>query len=78
MPVVVAMSFQGYQEDVNPQGGHDVSGAEEGPQKMRLAQAQIAQIVSSAVSSALTQYLQHTAINSPHTATSTAAAVRQV
>ena len=53
------MSFQGYQGDMNSQVGHEISGAEEGAQMMQLIQVQLAQIVSSAVSQALTtQHVQ--------------------
>ena len=30
------MSFKGYQEEVNPQVGHEIPGAEEGAQMMQL------------------------------------------
>ena len=52
--VVVAMSFRGYQGEANPQVEHKVPGAEKGAQMMQLAQVQLAQIVSSAGSQALT------------------------
>ena len=59
------MSFQGYQGEVNPQVGHEIPGAEDGTQMMQLAQAQLAQMVSSAVSQALTKHVQQTASNPP-------------
>ena len=55
--VVVVMSFQGYQGEVNTQVGHEISGTEEEAQMMQLTQTQLAQIVSSAVSQALTQHV---------------------
>ena len=48
------MSFHGYQRKVNPQVGYDIPGAEEGAQMMQLTQVQLMQIVSSALSQALT------------------------
>ena len=45
---------------------------------MQLAQVQLAQIVSSAVSQALTQHVQQTANNSPIAAAASAATVQQV
>ena len=52
------MSFQGYQGKGNPQVGHEIQGAEEGAQMMQLTQAQLAQIVTNAVSQALTKDVQ--------------------
>ena len=46
---------------MNPQVGHEIPGEKEGAQMMQLTQVQLAQIVSSAVSQALTQYVQQTA-----------------
>ena len=71
------MPFQGYQGEVNPQVGHETSGAAEGAQMMQLTQAQLAQIVSSAVSQALTQYAQQTASNPPLAAAASAVAVQE-
>ena len=50
------MSFQGNQGDVDPLVGvgHYIPGADGGAQVVRLTQVQIAQIVSNAVSQALT------------------------
>ena len=73
------MSYQGYEGEVNSQVvGHEVPGEEEGAQMMQLTQAQLAQIVSSAVSQALTKYVQHTVSNQPQAAATNAAAVQQV
>ena len=72
------MSFQGYQGEVNPQVGHEIPGAEEGAQKMQLTQVQLTQIVSSAVSQALTQHVQQTTKNSPIAAGASITAVQQV
>ena len=63
--VVVAISFQGYKGEVKPQVGQEIPAAEEGAQMMQLTQVQLAQIVSSAVSQALTQHVQQTASNPP-------------
>ena len=70
------MSFQSYHGKVIPQVEHEIPGAEEGAQMMQLTQVQLAQIVSSAVSQALTQHVQQTANNLPiaGAAVSTAAA----
>ena len=48
------MPLQSYQEEVNPQVGHNILGEGEGAHKMQLAQLQLAQIVSNAVIQALT------------------------
>ena len=72
------MSFQGYQGEINPQVGHEIPGAKEVVQMMQLTQVQLAQIVSSAVSQALTQYVQQIANNPPIAAAASAAAVQQV
>ena len=72
------MSFQGYQREVNPQVGHEIPGAEEGAQMMQWTQKQLAQIVSSAASQALTQYVQLIADNPPIAAAASIAAVQQV
>ena len=53
------MSFQGYQGEVNPQGGPDSLGPDVGTQLLQLSQVQLERIVSSAVSQALTQQIQH-------------------
>ena len=62
------MSFQGNQGEVDPQVGHEIPRAEDGAQVVQLAQMQIAQIVSNAVSQALTHQMQHIG-NSPPSAT---------
>ena len=72
------MSVQGYQGEVNPQVEHGIPGAEEGAQVMQLTQVQLAQIVSSAVSQALIQYVQQTASNPSLAAAASTAAVQQV
>ena len=72
------MSFQGYQGEVNNQVGHEILGAEEGAQMMQLTQVQLARIVSSAVSQALTQHVQQIANNPTIAATASSAAVQQV
>ena len=58
--VVEVMSAQGTQGEENPQVGvgHEIPGAEDGAQVIQLTQVQIAQIVSNAVSQALTHQLQ--------------------
>ena len=71
------MSFQVYQREVNPQVGHEIPGAEEEVQMMQLTQVQLAQIVSSAVSQALTQHVRQTASNLPLAAAASTAAVQQ-
>ena len=64
---------------MNPQVGHTIPGAEEGGQIIQLTQAQLAQIVSGAVSQALTQHVQQTANNPPlKAAASTTTAIQQV
>ena len=67
---VVAMSFQGNQGEVDRLVGvgHEILGADGGAQVMQLMQLQIAQIVSNAVSQALTHQMQQTG-NSPPSAT---------
>ena len=70
------MSFQGYQGDVNPQVEHKIPGADEGAHMMHLSQVQLAQIVRSAVSQALTQYTQHTSSNPPLSVAASAAVVQ--
>ena len=72
------MSFQGYQGEVNPQVGHEIPGAEGGAQMMQLTQVQLAQVVRSAVSPALTQHVQQTGNNTPIAAAASTAAVQQV
>ena len=61
------MSFQGNQGEVEPQVGHEISGAEDGAQMVQLTQMQIAQIVSNAVSQALTHHMQQIGNNPPST-----------
>ena len=58
------MSFQGNQGEVDPQVGSDIPGADDGAQVVQLTQRQIAQIVSNAVSQALTHQMQQVG-NSP-------------
>ena len=43
---------------MNPQVGHEISGVEEGAQMMQWTQVELVQIISSAVSQALTQHVQ--------------------
>ena len=64
------MSFQGNQGEVDPlvAVGHEISGADDGAQVVQLTQIQIAQIVSNAVSQALTHQMQQIR-NSPSSAT---------
>ena len=62
------MSFQGNQGEVDPQVGHEIPGADDVIQVVQLTQMQIAQIVSNAVSQALTHRMQHIG-NSPPSAT---------
>ena len=57
----VAMSFQGYQEEVNTQVEHENSGADVRAQLMQFTQVQLAQIVSSTASQTLTQQIQNIA-----------------
>ena len=54
------MSFQGNQREVDPLVGvgHEIPGADDGAQVVHLTQIQIAQIVSNAVSQALTHQIQ--------------------
>ena len=52
------MSFQGNQGVVDPQVGHEIPGADDGAQVVHLTPVQIAQIVSNAVSQALTNQTQ--------------------
>ena len=49
------MLFQVYKGGMDPQVGKEMSGPDDGTQVMQLVQVQIAHIVSSAVSQALTQ-----------------------
>ena len=53
------MSFQGNQGEVDPlEGvGHEIPGADDGAQVVQLTPIQIAQIVSNAVSQALTHQM---------------------
>ena len=64
------MSFRGNQGEVDPLVGvgHEVPGADDGAQVVQLTQIQIAQIVSNAVSQALTHQIQQLG-NSPPSAT---------
>ena len=64
------MSAQGTQGEVDPLVGvgHEISGADDGAQVVQLTQVQIAQIVSNAVSQALTHQIQQLG-NSPSPAT---------
>ena len=59
------MSFQGNQGEVDPQVGHEISGADDGAQVVQSTQMKIAQIVSNA---ALTHQMQQIG-NSPPSAT---------
>ena len=52
------MFFQGYQGEVDPQVGHTIPGADDGAQVMQLTQVQLARIVSSVVSQALTRQMK--------------------
>ena len=65
---VEAISVQGNQGEVNPQKGHEISGADDGAQVVQLRQMQIAQIVSNAVSQVPTHQMQQIG-NSPPSAT---------
>ena len=64
------MSFQGSQGEVDllVGVGHEISEADDGAQVVQLTQIQIAQIVSNAVSQALTRQMQQIR-NSPPSAT---------
>ena len=62
------MSFQSNQGEVSPQVGHENPGADDGAQVVQSTQMQIAQIVSNAVSQALTHQVQQIR-NSPPSAT---------
>ena len=59
------MSFQGNQGEVDPQVGHEIPGADDGAQVVQRTQMQIAQIVSNAVSQALTHQMQQVGNNPP-------------
>ena len=61
------MSFQGNQGEVDPlEGvGHEIPGTDDGAQVVQMTQIQIAQIVSNAVSQALTHQMQQISISSP-------------
>ena len=61
------MSFQRNQGDVDSLVGHEIPGADDGAQMVHLTQIQIAQIVSNAISQALTHQMQQTG-NSPPSA----------
>ena len=67
---VEAMSFQGNQGKVDPLVGvgHEIPGADDGAQVVQLTQIQIGQIVSNAVSQALTHQIPQLG-NSPPSAT---------
>ena len=62
------MSFQGNQGEVHPQVGHKIPGSDDDAQVVQLMLMQIAQIVSNAVSQALTHQMQQRR-NSPPLAT---------
>ena len=62
------MSFQGNQGEVDSLVGHEISGADDGAQVVQLTRIQIAQVVSNAVSQALTYQMQQIG-NSPPSAT---------
>ena len=62
------MSFQSNQGEADPRVGHEIPGADDGAQVVQLTQMQIAQIVSNAVSQALTHQIQEIG-NSPPSAT---------
>ena len=62
------MPFQGNQGEVDSLVGHEMSGADYGAQVVQLTLIQIAQIVSNAVSQALTHQMQQIG-NSPPPAT---------
>ena len=62
------MSFQGNQGEVDPQIGHEIPGADDDAQVVQLTLMQIAQVVSKAVSQALTHQMQQVG-NSPPSAT---------
>ena len=55
---VEAMSFQGNRGEVDSQVGHEIPEADDGAQVVQLTQIQVAQIVSNAVSQALTHQIQ--------------------
>ena len=55
------MPFQGNQGEVDSLVGHGIRGADDGTQVVQLTQIQIAQIVSNAVSQALTHQMQQIA-----------------
>ena len=59
------MSFQGNQGEVDSLVGHAIPGADDGAQVVQLAQIQIAQIVSNAVSQALNHQMQQKRNSSP-------------
>ena len=61
------MSFQSNQGEVDPLVGvgHEISGADDGAQVVQLTQLQIEQIVSDAVSQALTHQMQQIGNNPP-------------
>ena len=62
------MPFQSNQGEVDPQVGHENPGADDGAQVVQSTQMKIAQIVSNAVSQALTHQMQQIE-NSPPSAT---------
>ena len=51
------MSFQGNQGELDAQVGPEIPGADDGAQVVQMTQMQIAQIVSNAVSQALTRQM---------------------
>ena len=62
------MPFQSKHGEADSLVGHEITGADDGAQVVKLTQKQIAQIVSNAVSQALTHQMQHIR-NSPPSAT---------
>ena len=62
------MPFQGNQGEVDSLGGYEIPKADDGAQVVQLTKIQIAQIVSNAVSQALTHQMQQIG-NSPPSAT---------
>ena len=52
------MSFQGYQREVDSLVGHEIRGTDDSAQVVLLTHIQVAQIVSNAVSQALTRQMQ--------------------
>ena len=71
------MSFQGNQGEVDPLVGvgHEIPGADDGAQEVQMTQTQIAQIVSNAVSQALTH--SDTAVTAANHVTQNTTAAQQ-